>query len=42
LARAEPGDYVLIAGKGAEQTLITGERVEPWDDREVVRALLAS
>lgn len=39
-ALAEPGDYVLIAGKGAEQTLITGTHVAPWDDRDVARALL--
>ena len=39
-ALAAPGDYVLIAGKGAEQTLITGAHVAPWDDRDVARALL--
>lgn len=39
---AEAGDYVLIAGKGAEQTLITGADVEPWDDRDVARELLAT
>ncbi len=38
---ASAGDYVLIAGKGAEQTLIVGETVEPWDDRAVARELLA-
>jgi UDP-N-acetylmuramoyl-L-alanyl-D-glutamate--2,6-diaminopimelate ligase len=41
-AVAEAGDYVLIAGKGAEQTMITGARVEPWDDRDVARELLAT
>ena len=40
-ALASAGDYVLIAGKGAEQTLIVGETVEPWDDRAVARELLA-
>ncbi len=39
---AEAGDYVLIAGKGAEQSLIHADREEPWDDRRVARELLAS
>ena len=38
---AQPDDLVLIAGKGAEPTLIYADRVEPWDDREVARALVA-
>ena len=40
-ALAEPGDYVLIAGKGAEQSLIFAGHAEPWDDRRVARDLLA-
>ena len=39
-ALARPHDYVLIAGKGAEQSLIIGETVHPWDDRAVARELL--
>ena len=39
---AEAGDYVLIAGKGAEQSLIYADHEEPWDDRRVARELLAS
>ena len=38
---AEAGDYVLIAGKGAEQSLIYADHEEPWDDRRVARELLA-
>ena len=38
---ANPGDYLLIAGKGAEQTLITADDIEPWDDRDVVRNLIS-
>ena len=39
---AQPDDLVLIAGKGAEPTMIYADRVEPWDDREVTRAVLNS
>jgi UDP-N-acetylmuramoyl-L-alanyl-D-glutamate--2,6-diaminopimelate ligase len=40
LARARPGDVVLLAGKGHEQTIITGDGPRPWDERsEAVRAL---
>ena len=39
---AQPEDLVLIAGKGAEPTLIYADRVEPWDDREVAREILNS
>ena len=41
ISLAQPDDLVLIAGKGAEPTLIYADRVEPWDDREVARAALA-
>ena len=40
MSLAEPGDLVLIAGKGAEPTMIYADRVEPWDDRAVARAAL--
>jgi UDP-N-acetylmuramoyl-L-alanyl-D-glutamate--2,6-diaminopimelate ligase len=40
LAAARPGDAVLIAGKGHETTQTVGERVLPFDDRDVARALL--
>jgi UDP-N-acetylmuramoyl-L-alanyl-D-glutamate--2,6-diaminopimelate ligase len=40
MARAEPGDVVLLAGKGHEQTIIMGDGPVPWDERsEAVRAL---
>ncbi len=37
LQRARPGDVVLIAGKGHEQSIIYGDQELPWDDREVAR-----
>jgi UDP-N-acetylmuramoyl-L-alanyl-D-glutamate--2,6-diaminopimelate ligase len=40
LAAARPGDALLIAGKGHETTQTIGDRVLPFDDREVARALL--
>jgi UDP-N-acetylmuramoyl-L-alanyl-D-glutamate--2,6-diaminopimelate ligase len=42
LEAAQPGDAVLIAGKGHETTQTVGGRVLPFDDREVARALLAA
>ena len=38
---ARAGDVVLIAGKGHETTQTIGDRVLPFDDRAVARALLA-
>ena len=35
LAEAQPDDLVLIAGKGAEPTLIFADHTDPWDDRTV-------
>jgi len=38
--RAEPGDVVLLAGKGHEQTIIMADGPRPWDERaEAIRAL---
>lgn len=41
ISMAEPGDLVLIAGKGHETTQTVGDRVIPFDDRAVARQLLA-
>jgi UDP-N-acetylmuramoyl-L-alanyl-D-glutamate--2,6-diaminopimelate ligase len=37
---AEPGDIVLIAGKGHETTQQVGDRFMPFDDRLVASAAL--
>ncbi len=42
LARAKAGDTILLAGKGHEQSIITGREKIPWDDRRVAREQLRS
>lgn len=37
---AAPGDSVLLAGKGHEQSIIVGHQHSPWDEPEVARELL--
>lgn len=41
LAKAGPGDIVLLLGKGHESCIIYGDHTLPWDEREVARELLA-
>jgi UDP-N-acetylmuramoyl-L-alanyl-D-glutamate--2,6-diaminopimelate ligase len=38
--KAQPGDIVLVAGKGHETTQQVGDMVFPFSDREVVSDLL--
>jgi UDP-N-acetylmuramoyl-L-alanyl-D-glutamate--2,6-diaminopimelate ligase len=40
VARARPGDVVLVAGKGHEQGQDIAGVVRPFDDREVLRAAI--
>ena len=42
LAEARPGDIVVIAGKGHETGQAIGDRVVPFDDREVARRLIGA
>jgi UDP-N-acetylmuramoyl-L-alanyl-D-glutamate--2,6-diaminopimelate ligase len=39
---ARPGDTVLLAGKGHEQSIVIGREKLPWDDRVVAREELAA
>ncbi len=41
LARAEPGDVVVVAGKGHEQVIEIGTQRIPFEDAGVVRAAAA-
>lgn len=40
LTLAQPGDVVLICGKGHEQSMCFGAIEYPWDDRDATRAAL--
>jgi UDP-N-acetylmuramoyl-L-alanyl-D-glutamate--2,6-diaminopimelate ligase len=40
LARARPGDVVLLAGKGHERSMRLAGRSEPWDERGQAEAAL--
>jgi UDP-N-acetylmuramoyl-L-alanyl-D-glutamate--2,6-diaminopimelate ligase len=42
LRLAQPGDTVLLAGKGHEQSIVIGREKLPWDDREVAREELGA
>ncbi len=41
VAFAQPGDVVMVCGKGHEQSMCFGEIEYPWDDRIALRAALA-
>jgi UDP-N-acetylmuramoyl-L-alanyl-D-glutamate--2,6-diaminopimelate ligase len=41
LRRAKPGDLVLVAGKGHEQSIEARGTKIPWDDRAAVRSALS-
>lgn len=39
-ARAEPGDVIVLAGKGHERSIIYGAEKRPWDEAEAARDAL--
>jgi UDP-N-acetylmuramoyl-L-alanyl-D-glutamate--2,6-diaminopimelate ligase len=39
-ARAEPGDLVVLAGKGHETSIVIGDTEVPWNEEAVARELL--
>ena len=41
VSEAQPGDVVLIAGKGHETVQVVGDEERPFDDRDVARRALA-
>jgi UDP-N-acetylmuramoyl-L-alanyl-D-glutamate--2,6-diaminopimelate ligase len=41
LQRAQPGDAVLLAGKGHEQRMVVGDEHRPWNDARAASELLA-
>lgn len=40
LSRAEPGDTIVLAGKGHERSIIYDNEHRPWNEREVVEEAL--
>ncbi len=40
LSEAQPGDVVMVCGKGHEQSMCFGETEYPWDDRQALRHAL--
>lgn len=38
--RAEPGDLVVLAGKGHEDSIVIGDTAVPWNEEAVARELL--
>ena len=42
LQLAKPGDFVVITGKGAEETMAVGNKRIPWNDKKVVMRILAN
>jgi UDP-N-acetylmuramoyl-L-alanyl-D-glutamate--2,6-diaminopimelate ligase len=40
IQEAQPGDIVLLAGKGHETCQVLKDRTVPFDDREVARRIL--
>lgn len=37
---AKAGDIILVTGKGAEETMMIGNKVIEWNDRKVIEEIL--
>lgn len=37
---AKPGDFVVVTGKGAEETMAIKNEIIPWNDKKVIREIL--
>ena len=37
---AQPGDVILLAGKGHERRMLVGDRAEPWSDEGAAEDIL--
>jgi UDP-N-acetylmuramoyl-L-alanyl-D-glutamate--2,6-diaminopimelate ligase len=40
LQMAEPGDFVIVTGKGAEETMAIGKKRISWNDKKVIQEVL--
>lgn len=40
ITEAQPGDVILLTGKGSEQAMVVRGRKIPWDDRDIVKETL--
>lgn len=40
LQLAGPGDFVVVTGKGAEETMAVGKQRIPWNDKKVIQEVL--
>ncbi len=40
IGMAKKDDLVLVTGKGSEQAIVVGDKLVPWDDREIVKEIL--
>jgi UDP-N-acetylmuramoyl-L-alanyl-D-glutamate--2,6-diaminopimelate ligase len=41
LILAQPGDFVIVTGKGAEEAMAIGKKRIPWKEREIIKEELA-
>jgi UDP-N-acetylmuramoyl-L-alanyl-D-glutamate--2,6-diaminopimelate ligase len=40
IAQAQPGDFIVLTGKGHEPTLALADREMPWNEREIVLGVI--